>query len=195
MKEKLNNKGKRWAMVKNWGKLFTAEREWQGGRAWKIVFPWFKIRLTLTSFGRLRMLDFPSGTIFAFSNSTSHGDGGPCKWKFHQFNASTKTDERIRTIWYASSLSVDESNVKSPNSTKPDSFGWNRNENKKKEVENVNEVDQHWRNRRKSEMEENKKYKKKVEFAQVFNNYWSLLEGSAGWLNSGIASVQCLWIF
>lgn len=34
------------------------------------------------------------------------------------------------TIWYASSGSVDESNVKSPKSTKPDSLGWNRTNKK-----------------------------------------------------------------
>lgn len=34
--------------------------------------------LTFTSFVRVLILDFPSGTMLAFVNSTSHGDGGPC---------------------------------------------------------------------------------------------------------------------
>lgn len=43
------------------------------------------------------------------------------------------------TIWYPSSGSVDESNVKSPNSTKPDSFGWKEKSRKSVKEESLME--------------------------------------------------------
>jgi hypothetical protein len=110
-----------------------------GDAGGKTEFTHHHRQLTFTSFGRDRMLDFPSGTILAFSNSTSHGDGGPWRNKSRKqsIEASQLEVRQRLTIWYPSSGSVDESNVKSPNSTKPDSFGWNRRVKRRKSEETL----------------------------------------------------------